>query len=392
MYGEGGAQVMRSISGFPVWALLFTGLHLSFFTGSVPAQSNDLGNPTLGRIVSIKPKEPKDNLRIQQAKRVAPVNATEGMLVRRGYVLILNPKARAFIVCGDGKKRELKPGKNGCPCTQPCTPEVCGIRYGGSTLSVTRGSDAETGAFPIVVSPRKTLLRNLRPTIRWLPVSGATQNTTYQVTLYGDNPKPLWSRDVVSEPRLAYPEKEPPLIPGETYKVVVTSGGKSSRQDPLPGLGFTALTAEQARSLALEEAQRKQLELPETQTRLLVANLYAAREMYAEAIEQLEELSKTFKEPEVLLLLGDLFATIGLSREAKKRYAEALGLTAAVDFAGLGQARKSLAQVCENLGDFKMAIEHLREAKKAYRRLRNRSMVRALFTQEQRLKKIAGNG
>jgi hypothetical protein len=382
---------MRIFSGSPVWALLFAGLHLSLFAGSVPAQSNDPGNPTLGRIVSIDPKEPKDNLRIQQAKGVAPVNATEGMLVRRGYVLMLDPKARAFIVCGDGRKRELKPGKNGCPCTQPCTPEVCGIRYGGSTLSATRGSDTETGAFPIVISPRKTMLRNLQPTIRWLPVAGATENPTYRVTLYGDNLKPIWSRDVVSEPRLAYPEKEPPLMPGNTYKVVITWEGTSSRQDPLPGLGFTTLTAEQARSLALEEAQRKQLELPETQTRLLVANLYAAREMYAEAIEQLEELYKTFKEPELLLLLGDLYATIGLSREAEKRYAEALRLTAAADFAGLGQARKSLAQVCENLGDFEQAIGHLREATKAYRRLRNRAMVRALFTQEQRLKKIVGN-
>jgi hypothetical protein len=334
--------------------------------------------------------EPKGALKVQQAKRVAPVSAAEGMLVRRGYVLILSPTSRAIVLCGDGKKRELGPGLQGCPCTQPCTPEVCGIRYGGSTLGVTRGPDTDNGVFPIVISPRKTMMRNLRPTIRWAPIAGAKENTTYTVTLYGDNMKPVWTKDVVSETRLTYPDKEPPLTPGQTYKIVVTSEGISSQQDHSPGLGFTTFTADQARRLADEEKKKKQLELSETQTRLLVANLYVARESYSEAIEQLEDLYKTTKESEVVRTLGDLYAAIGLNREAEKKYLEALTLTSADDLDGLGVTQKSLAQVYDNLGIFDQAIARLREAMKIYRRLGNGAMVKVLFNMERRLKRPGG--
>jgi hypothetical protein len=377
--------VIRNTSWFLAQVALLAGIYL--FSGTANAQSGDSIGPTSGRIVFINPKEPKGTLKVKQAKGVEPVNATEGMLVRRGYLLTLDPAARAAVICGDGRKRELAPGPQGCPCTKPCTPEVCGIRYDGSTIGATRGPDTDKGGFPVVISPRRTMLRNLRPTIRWAPIAGAKASSTYNVTLYGDSMKVIWTREVVSQTRLAYPDKEPPLTPGQTYKVVVTSDGLSSQQDHSPGLGFTTLTADQARTLADEESKRKQLELPETQTHFLVANLYAARELYAEAIEQSEDLYTTMKEPAVARMLGDLYAAIGLNREAEKKYVEALGLTAASDLDGLGLTQKNLAQVYENLGIFDQAIARLEEAMKAYRRLGYTAMVNALFNEERRLKK-----
>ncbi|MEK6300529.1 MAG: tetratricopeptide repeat protein [Acidobacteriota bacterium] len=308
------------------------------------------------------------------------------MLVRRGYMLFLDPTARATVICGDGKKRELAPGAQGCPCREPCTPEVCGINYGGSTIGATRGPDTDAGLFPVVISPRKTRLRNLRPTIRWTPIAGANEKTAYNVTLYGDPMKVIWTKDVVSETRLTYPDKEPPLAPGQIYKVVVTSDGMSSQQDHSPGLGFTTLTADQVRMLADEERKRKQMQLPETQTRFLIANLYAARELYAEALEQLEDLYTTMKEAAVARMLGDIYAVIGLNREAEKRYVEALSLTPADDLEGLGLTQKSLAQVYENLGLFDRARASLAEAKRAYRRLGNLAMVNRLVKDERRLR------
>ena len=156
--------------------------------------------------------------------------------------------------------------------------------------------------------------------------------------------KVIWTKEVVSQTRLTYPNKEAPLTPGQTYKVVVTSDGLSSQQDHSPGLGFTTLTADQARGLADEEIKIKQMGLPETQTRFLISNLYAARELYAEAIEQLEDLYTTMKEPAVASMLGDLYAAIGLNREAEKKYLEALSLTSANDLEGLGSTWKNLAQ------------------------------------------------
>lgn len=379
--------MIRTISWFLAQVALLAGIHLFLGIASASAQSGDSIGPTSGRIVFINPKEPKGTLKVKQAKGVEPVNATEGMLVRRGYLLTLDPAARAAVICGDGRKRELAPGPQGCPCTKPCTPEVCGIRYDGSTIGATRGPDTDKGGFPVVISPRRTMLRNLRPTIRWAPIAGAKASSTYNVTLYGDSMKVIWTRDVVSQTRLAYPEKEPPLTPGQTYKVVVTSDGLSSQQDHSPGLGFTTLTADQAHTLADEESRRKQMELPETQTRFIVANLYAARELYAEAIEQSEDLYTTMKEPAVAQMLGDLYAAIGLNREAEKKYVEALSLTAASDLDGLGLTQKNLAQVYENLGIFDQAIVRLEEAMKAYRRLGYNAMVNALFNEERRLKK-----
>jgi hypothetical protein len=234
------------------------------------------------------------------------------------------------------------------------------------------------------------MLRNLRPTIRWTPIAGAKQGTTYNVTLFGDGMKAIWSRDVVSETMLIYPDNEPPLTPGKTYIVVITSNGLSSQLDHSPGLGFTTLTADQARTLADAEIKSKHPELPETQRRLLVSNLYTARELYSEAIEQLEDLYTTVKDPAVASTLGDLYAAIGLNRGAEKKYLEALGLTPANDLDGLGLTQKSLAQVYENLGIFDQAIARLEEAMKAYRRLGNTAMVNVLLDKERRLKKPGG--
>lgn len=380
----------RNISLFPIQIALLLCICLFSGISSVSAQSGNSNDPTSGRIILIEPKEPKGALKVKQAKRVAAANAAEGMLIRRGYLLILDPAARATVICGDGKKRELRPGAQGSPCTKACKPEICGINYDGSTIGATRGPDTDAGLFPVIISPRKTLLRNLRPTIRWTPIAGAKKSTTYNVTLYGDRMKVIWTKEVVSETRLAYPTKEVSLTPGQTYKVVVTSGGLSSQQDLSPGLGFTTLTADQARRLADEEIKRKQMGFPETQTRFLVSNLYAARELYSEAIEELDVIYTKMKVPAVARMLGDLYAASGLNREAEKKYLEALGLTSANDLDGLGLTLKNLAHVYDNLGDFDKAIARLAEARKAYRKLRNSAMVNVLLNEERRLKKKGG--
>lgn len=373
------------------WLLTRFVLLLSVFLvcaiGVLNAQSGDTAGPTSGRIMRIEPQKTKGALKVKQGKRLAAINAVEGMLIRRGYILILNPKARATVVCGDGKNRELAPGPQGCPCTRPCTPEVCGIHYDGSTIGATRGPDTEKGTFPVVVSPRKTMLLNLRPTIRWAPIAGAKESDTYRVTLYGDGMELIWTKEVASETRLTYPDKEPSLTPGRTYKVVVTSNGLSSEQDHSPGLGFTTFSVGQAQALADEEIKRRQLGLPETQTRFLICNLFAARELYSEAIEQAQDILAITKQPAVALMLGDLFAAIGLNREAEKEYLEVLSLTPADDLETVGSTTRSLAKVYENLGIYDRAIARLKEARRAYQRLRNRAIVNALLRDERRLAK-----
>jgi hypothetical protein len=359
-------------------------VYFLFGAVGVSAQTRDVANLISGRIVLI---EPKGALKVKQTKQVRAINATEGILVRRGYVLILEPAGRATIICGDGKKRELLPGPQGCPCVKPCTPEVCGIRYDGSTIAATRGPDTDTGEFPVIVSPRKTMLGNLRPTIRWTPIAGGKAATTYSVTVYGEGMKVILNRDVINATSLSYPDAESPLTPGQTYKVVVMTDGRSSQEDRSPGLGFTTLTTEQAHTLADEEAKRREMGLPEKQTRFLIANLYAARELYAEAIDQLEGLQATTKELSVVCMLGDLYSVIGLNREAETKYLDAMSLTPPNDLHGLGSIQRSLAQVYENLGMFDRAIARLSEAMRTYRRLGDWAVFRNLLNDQRRLKR-----
>jgi hypothetical protein len=354
--------------------------------GSARAQSREAAGPISGQVVRIDPADPKGGLKVIQAKGLDPINANVSMLVRKGNLLIREPSARASVRCGDGKEHKLEPGLQPCPCTEPCTPEVCGINYAGSRLRPTRGPDTNLGLFPVVISPRKTDLLNPRPTIRWAPIAGTKDGVKYKVTILGENMKVVWTRDVDSKTWLPYPDNEPPLPPGQTYKVVVAAEFHSSDEDRSPDLGFITLTSDQARAVANEETKIKDLGLPGAQTRFLVANLYSARRLYAEAIEQLEDLDKTAKDAAVARTLGDLYGAIGLSREAERNYLEALGLQDAADLEGVGLIQKSLAETYENLGIFDQAIARFEEAIKAYERLHNEAMINALSGEQRRLK------
>jgi hypothetical protein len=307
------------------------------------------------------------------------------MLVRKGNILIRDPKARASVRCSDGKEHKLEPGLQPCPCTDLCTPEVCGISYAGKKLRPVRGPDTNLRLFPVVISPRKTLLLDPRPTVRWTSIAGAKEGTKYKVTVFGENMKIIWSREVDSKTSLPYPDKEPSLAPGQTYKIQVAAEFHSSDEDHSPGLGFVTLTADQARAVADEVTGINKFALPAPETCFLIANLYAARELYAEAIEQLQDLYTTTRLPAVARTLGDLYKETGLSREAEGKYLEALSLQDTTDLEGVGLIQKSLAETYENLGIFDQAIARFEEAIKAYRLLQNAAMVDSLMDEKRRL-------
>ncbi len=353
----------------------------------VRAQSTDTTNPTVGRIILIKPPKPRGKLRVEFGKGVDPVDATEGRLIRRGDLLTLEASAEATIICGNGNTYNLIPGPQGCPCTSPCTTKVCGIMYGNTIIRSMRGGETNNSSFPVIISPRKTLLFSRRPTIRWAPVAGSNEKTKYKVTLYGENKRLIWSRETVSKSVLVYPDNAPSLIPGQTYLVVVSTDGKSSEQEDVPDTGFVLLKADKILPLSKEKTKIQKLNLPKAQTQFLTANLYSDEGLYAEAINEVESASKTMKEPAVIRMLGDLYLTVGLNREAEKRYLEALTLQPKNDLEEQAMTQVGLAQAYENLGVVDQAAIRLSEAIKIYERLGNSAMVENLKKQEQRLKK-----
>lgn len=375
---------IKSISIGLIWTFILC-LSITELDSLTKAQSSlENDRATTGRIAFIDPKEPRGKLKVKQKGAAKLADATEGMEVRRGYLLVLDPEAKATVVCNDGKPHELIAGRQGCPCAD----QAHGIMYDGSIIPGTRGPDTSNSRFPVAVSPRKTLLLNTRPTFCWIPAVGSDASVTYKISVYKEPMKEIWARKDIAKAELPYPDKEPPLTPGETYIVVISSSNSDS-VEPQRDIGFTVMTASETKSVRDEEAKIQGLKkIPDLQKRFILANLYATKELHAEAIEILEELSKTLKEPAVLRMLGDLYTAIGLNREAEKRYLDVLSLPQlAGDPEGLALTLRALAHTYQSLGASNEAAIRFDAAIKAYEEMGDSMTVEELKTLRQRVKK-----
>lgn len=371
----------RSNSRLLAQSVLLLCLCLLLEVNEMQAQSDENRGPDTGRIMQI---DPKGGLKIIQARGRKPVTAEVYMPVHKGNILILNPNTTASVVCGDGNRRKLEPGYHPCPCKDPCPPSICGSN---SDRIMSARPTANKDLFPVVRSPRATLLMNLRPTIRWIAINGANENTIYKVIIYGENMEEIWTEVVRAKTSLAYPDNKPSLTPGQNYKVVITSEGRSSEEDHAPGLGFTTLKQKQAQELGRKEQKIKARGFPDMQTRFLISILYDSEGLYTEAIEQLEGLYNYAKEPVVARVLGNLYSAIGLGRDAEKYYLESLQRQDPEDLEGVALTQKELANIYEHLGIFDEAVRRLEEAIKAYDQLGNSVQVQVLKARTQNLKR-----
>jgi hypothetical protein len=292
-------------------------------------------------------------------------SARIGTTLRRGDLLRLEGSSQAKVICAGLTVSDVPPELSGVPCaaTKPI------LIYLGDKVTATRGYGE--GAFPRVVAPRKTKLLNSRPTLRWTPVAGATQ---YKVIVRGQNERgqnPYWNTYVPSATKLDYPAGAPPLEADTDYKLIVSAGGRQSDEEAEPGLGFALLKSDKAKEARDAEKKIHALGLPDAPTRLLIAYLYAAYDLNAEAIEQLEGISESLQEPAPARLLGALYLAIGLSRHAEKHYLRALELSRKVnDEEGQAIAHKELGRIYdEALGARNAATQHFESALKWYKNL-----------------------
>lgn len=288
-----------------------------------------------------------------------------GTILQRGDLLRLEGSSQAKVVCADLTISDAPRDLSGVPCsaTRPT------LIYLGDKVTATRGYGE--GAFPLVIAPRKTKLLNSRPTLRWTPVAGAT---LYKVIVRGQNARgqnPSWNINVPSITRLGYPAAAPPLEADTDYKLIVSAGGRQSDEEAEPGLGFALLKSDKAKEVRDAEKKIHALGLPDAPTRLLIAYLYAAYDLNAEAIEQLEGISESLREPAPARLLGALYLAIGLSRHAEKHYLRALEFSRNVnDEEGQAIAHKELGRIYdEALGVRNTATQHFESALKWYKNL-----------------------
>ena len=255
-----------------------------------------------------------------------------GMAVRAGDLLRVAGGGRMTLACADLKLATVEGGPAGLSC-EPSSQKLTFV-YEGVLVNATRGDVPELQ----VLSPRKTRLLDSHPLLRWSAIPGADR---YEVSVQGAD----WSSTVGPQTEMVYPTDAPALAPGKTYKLVVTAGDLTSEDETMPGLGFSVLADDEATLVRSAEQRIRALGLDDAATRLLIANLYASHQLYAEAIQQLEGISGR-QEPTIDRMLADLYVSVGLGQIAEQQYLTALALSEQVgDLEGQALTQKALGDI-----------------------------------------------
>lgn len=295
--------------------------------------------------------------------------ASFGMILRDGDLVRLDGPSQATVACSDLTVSTSRAGVSSVPCkvSKPV------LVYGNSLIVPTR-ADAPLLDIPIVLAPRKTKVLAERPIVRWAAVSGAS---TYSVTVRGPNLN--WSGSVTGKTETVYPDNAPPLAAGQSYKVSVSAGARTSDQETTPGLGFTVLKADEAQAVRAGEERIRRLGLSDAATRLLLANLYASLGLNADAIDLMESLARSSHEPTILRSLGDLYLKVSLNRMAEERYVQALDLAQkANDTEGQAAANNALGLVYESMGNKADAIQRSLNAVEWYQKLGDNKTIKQI--------------
>jgi hypothetical protein len=352
-------------------------------------------DPYTGVITLLRKSPGGGGLRVKLSRRENAFDAHEGMPVRRGAVLELADGAHAKIVCGDKVEHTLRAGRNPVPCSTNSF-----VNRKGTCIPRTRGGDSLDGTFPLILSPRRTLLLSRRPTFRWAPVTrtvaapGALNPAvTYTVSIFSEGMVPVWSEKTTAT-SLEYPSARPELKAGEYFWKVEADGLSSSEDERVPNTGFMVLddckapASCPAQDVRVELEAVRALKLPADTEKLLVAYVYKDRELHAEAIEMVNSMTDAAKGPPVIRLLGDLYALTGLNREAERTYLRALTQPQmAEDPEDKALTLSALAETYEALGSPSNARARWDEAIRVYEALGDREMAAQLKQRRDRLHK-----
>jgi len=296
-----------------------------------------------------------------------------GAALYRGDQLHPAAEAKVVVLCDNLTVWMVPSGApsgltNGCPQI----PEP-GLVRGESVIGNTRG--ATNPLIPYIISPRATKLLSPTPTLRWNPVPGVK---SYSVRISG-----LDWQDMVNGTEVIYPG-DPPLLPGTTYLLIVESdNGKSSQSEGVPGLGFSLPLEEETRRIRADITTIAGLKLSDDAEAFALAQLYAGRGMYSEAINMLEELADADSQAaNVYRALGDHYQQIGLPLLAEQSYLETVKIVESADDPEvLAEAQARLGTVYLTLGNKVEAIHWLKQAKLGYEALGDEKKVEEVQNQ-----------
>lgn len=258
-----------------------------------------------------------------------------GTSLEQGDQLRRASNAIVVVACPNGKKQPLRRAEERTGLTEICLQWKGVISKGPPPLGSIAGINSQ---IPYLISPRRTLLLTSTPTLRWNPVSRATQ---YTVQLLG--PKGTVWQTQVKEPQITYPGN-PALQPGTPYSVLIqTNTGKSSQAESSTGSEFIILQTAEAKAMQAEANTILQSDFSEEVKAIKLANYYGNYEisqpsayglseqaakgyrLNADAIAVLESLTtKDQRSPLLYRTLGNLYWQTGLMRPAEVAYGRAI--------------------------------------------------------------------
>src|SRR5919199_239477 len=289
-----------------------------------------------------------------------------------GDLLQPSSGARVLVQCANGKTIWSVPEGVISGATNGCPPQAVPIsRRPGDIIPPRSGTNP---LIPYIISPRRTLLLNPLPTLRWNAVPGAL---SYSVSLIGDEDV-IWEEQV-SETEVVYPG-EPPLEPGVDYLLIVDADtGASSQEEELLSLGFSLLDETDATVVRDSVEQLASLELADEALALATVNLFISYGLKAEAIATLEALVKQGSQtPAVYCTLGELFVELGLNRLAQQHYLKAIELASLEDVEGQAIASEGLGEVYVAIANHKEGIRWLTQARDRYAALGDMQRLKEL--------------
>jgi hypothetical protein len=276
-----------------------------------------------------------------------------------GDLLQPAPRARVLVQCANGKTIWHVPDGMVSGTTNGCPPQTIPVSRPRGDIIPPRGRI--NSLIPYIISPRRTLVLNPLPTLKWNAVPGASR---YTVSLLADEDV-IWQTDL-SETFVVY-SGEPPLESGVDYLLIIeTDTGASSKKEELPDLGFGLLDENEQERVCESVEQLVNLDLAQEAKSLALVHLYRGYDLKAEAIATLEALvNQGSQTAAVFRTQGDLYLEIGLYLLAESRYLRALEL-AATDVEGQALAAASLGKVYEAIANRQEAIRWLTQARNQY--------------------------
>ncbi len=284
-----------------------------------------------------------------------------GTRLRWGDLVRVKDKAQVSIVCADLSIQSLTAGYLG---GLPCPKAAPVLLWKESPLLNPRGSALPL--YPIVLSPRATVLSDPHPLLRWSPAASGI--VTYTVTVRGQGLK--WYTQTL-QTTIRYPTDAPLLRSGgDGYTLVVEANGHSSDEEGNIFRGFTLLDDAGIKEIRNYEQRIIGLGVSDAARRYLMAQMYTSHALRADAIAILETLASEVNTPAIWNALADQYLAVGLYDPAANAYKTAQTCAELTrDILSYAQAELGLGQSYRGMNDTATARLHAQRSYELFQSL-----------------------